>query len=128
MAVAFLIVATAPGRARAASSASAAGAITYIGTDNNIYYCATGCARPDCLTCPIAGEHVRRDASGSVRAAAFRAVQEPEEPLEPEQPEQPEPSMASQYGWPTFSPDATRIAYSSITRSQAGVQLWAVGL
>ncbi len=122
LAVAFLISALAPGRADAAASTAAAGSITYIGTDNNIYYCATGCAKPDCLTCPIAGEQVRRDGSGSIRAAAFRAVQEPEEPEQPR--------SASQYGWPTFSPDATRIAYSSITRGHAGVSfgLWVYDL
>jgi Tol biopolymer transport system component len=124
LAAAFLIAALAPGRARAAaSSATVAGTLTYIGTDSNIYYCATGCVKPDCLTCPIAGEQVRRDASGSIRAATFRTADEPGEPQEP-------PASASQYGWPTFSPDATRIAYSSITRSRTGMSfgLWVYDL
>jgi Tol biopolymer transport system component len=112
LAAAYLMTALLPAQAKAASSA-AAGAITYIGTDNNIYYCAIGCAKPDCLTCPIEGEHVRRGAAGPIRTVAFRPADEPEQP-------------PGQFGWPTFSPDATRIAYSSITRAKPGVSfgLW----
>lgn len=113
---------TPPARAKAASSAAASGAITYIGVDNNIYYCASGCAKPDCLTCPIEGEHVRRNGAGSIRAAAFRVAEEQTQSEEP----------VSQYGWPTFSPDATRIAYSSITRTRgapgASFGLWVYDL
>lgn len=120
LAIAFLITGRMPARAKTASSAAVAGATTYIGLDNDIYYCASGCAKPDCLTCPIAGEHVRRDTSGSIRAAAFRTADEPDEPEQ----------AASRYGWPTFSPDATQIAYSSIVRSKSGTSfgLWVYDL
>ncbi|MGC1676310.1 MAG: hypothetical protein WA740_02155 [Candidatus Binataceae bacterium] len=119
LAIAFLFIAGVPAHAKDAPSA-AAGAITFIGTDNNIYYCASGCAKPDCLTCPIEGEHVRRDVSGPVRPVAFQTVQGQEGPEQ----------SASRYGWPTFSPDAAHIAYSSITRSKAGASfgLWVYDL
>ncbi len=37
------------------------GAITYVGTDSNIYYCDAKCAQPKCITCKAAAIHVRRD-------------------------------------------------------------------
>jgi len=98
--------------ARAASTASrgvaTSAAITYVGIDNNIYYCAAACPKPKCLTCPIEGEHVRRRARGAVVAAAYSESGD-------------EQAAVSQYGWPTFSPDASRIAYSSVTRAKSGV-------
>ncbi len=111
-------MASEPVCARTASGQVAAGAITYVGVDYNIYYCAGECPKPDCLTCPIEGEHVRRDnrRRGAILAAAFVPAAEP----------QPD----AQYGWPTFSPDAERIAYSSVIRDKAGVKfgLWVYDL
>ena len=83
------------------------GAITYVGTDANIYYCDAKCAEPKCITCKAAAMHVRRDDNDThtiVRVADAA------------------PSAgagSTQYGWPTFSPDAKRIAYSSETHKPA---------
>src|SRR5258708_19941779 len=38
-----------------------AGAITYVGTDANIYYCDTKCAKPKCITCKAPATRVRRE-------------------------------------------------------------------
>ncbi len=110
--VAFMAVA-----ARAKSAPSDSGAITYIGTDSNVYYCAGDCSKPECLTCPIEGEHVRSKPRGGIVAADFRPTESSDHSV-------------SQYGWPTFSPDGTRIAYSSVTRTQGGASfaLWVYNL
>ena len=44
-----------------AHGAPPAGSIAYVGTDSNIYYCDTTCAKPKCITCKAAAIHVRRD-------------------------------------------------------------------
>ncbi|MHB8381191.1 MAG: TolB family protein [Candidatus Binataceae bacterium] len=113
LAIAFLFMLRAPARAMSAAAAAVSGALTYVGVDNNIYYCASGSSKPDCLTCPIDGEHVRRENRGAVEPVAYNAADERAAPV-------------SHYGWPTFSPDATRIAYSSVTRDKAQLSfaLW----
>src|SRR5260370_19108702 len=45
-----------------------AGAITFVGTDSNIYYCDTKCAQPKCITCKAPAMPVRRD-DGIVQVA-----------------------------------------------------------
>jgi hypothetical protein len=82
------------------------GAITYVGTDSNIYYCDTTCAEPKCITCKAAAIHVRRD-DAIVQAALTDAAPDAG------------PAPATEYGWPTFSPDGKRIAYSAETHKQA---------
>ena len=87
-----------------ARSAPPPGAITFVGTDSNIYYCDTDCGEPKCITCKAAAIHVRRDDALMPVALADTV---------------PEASGATEYGWPTFSPDGKRIAYSSETHKQA---------
>ncbi|HYB89498.1 MAG TPA: hypothetical protein VEC38_00495 [Candidatus Binataceae bacterium] len=78
--------------------------IVFVGTDNNIYYCPVNCDRPRCITCPP--EKMQAQGSAGVREAAFSLTAD-----EPE---------AVGYGWPAFSPDGGRIAYSSTAYSKSG--------
>jgi Tol biopolymer transport system component len=88
-----------------AHGATAPGAITFVGTDSNIYYCDAKCPEPKCVTCKAAAIHVRRDdAIVPVADSAPDAG----------------PAIATEYGLPTFSPDGKRLAYSSETHSQSG--------
>jgi TolB protein len=90
-----------------AHGAEPAGMIAYVGTDSNIYYCDTKCAQPKCITCKAAAMHVRRD-------DAVRPVM-----LADDAPDSTQPAGGTDYGWPTFSPDGKRIAYSAETHKQA---------
>jgi dipeptidyl aminopeptidase/acylaminoacyl peptidase len=83
------------------------GAITYVGTDSNIYYCDAKCAQPKCITCKAAAIHVRRD-------DAIMPVT-----LSDNAPDAGPGAGGTDYGWPTFSPDGQRIAYSAETHKQA---------
>ncbi|HEY6418677.1 MAG TPA: hypothetical protein VIX59_06700 [Candidatus Binataceae bacterium] len=103
-AAALLAILAAGSVARAAIT-TVPGAIVFVGTDSNIYYCAGNCADPKCLTCPTEGMHVRRDA-GIIDAAFLTAADEAPHNAE--------------YGWPTFSPDGKRLAYSSAARTSHG--------
>jgi TolB protein len=88
-------------------SAPPPGAITFVGTDSNIYFCDTNCAEPKCITCKAAAIHVRRD-DAVLPVALADAV-----------PGAGAAASGTDYGWPTFSPDGKRIAYSSETHKQA---------
>jgi Tol biopolymer transport system component len=90
-----------------AHGAQPAGSITFVGTDSNIFYCDTECAQPKCITCKAAAIHVRRD-------DAVRPVM-----LIDNAPDAAQAAGGTEYGWPTFSPDGKRIAYSSETHKQA---------
>ena len=90
-----------------AHAAQPPNAIAFVGTDSNIYYCDTKCARPKCITCKAAAIHVRRD-------DAVRPVM-----LADNAPDAAQAAGGTEYGWPTFSPDGKRIAYSSETHKQA---------
>jgi len=81
-----------------------AGAITFVGTDANIYYCDAKCSQPKCITCKAAAIHVRRDDALM--------------PVADTVPDAGPPAGGTEYGWPTFSPDGKRIAYSSETHKQ----------
>ena len=63
------------------------------------------CAEPKCITCKAAAIHVRRD-------DAIVRVADPGPDAGPS-------ASGTDYGWPTFSPDGKRIAYSSETHKQA---------
>ncbi len=88
--------------ARAASSPT--GAIVFVGTDNNIHYARSASEKPECLTCPHPGTEVR-NAGALFPVALASAAEEP---------------RRIDYAWPTFSPDAARIAYSSVSRGPKG--------
>jgi TolB protein len=77
----------------------AAGRVAYIGDDANVYVCEGSCDRPTCLTCPPKAEHAAAD--GLMRVA-LTPVAAP---------------GAVQYNWPSFSPDASQVAYSSMQRA-----------
>jgi TolB protein len=83
------------------------GSITFVGTDSNIYYCDAKCASPKCITCKAAAMHVRRDDAITPVALTDAA------------PDAGPAAGGTEYGWPTFSPDGRRIAYSSETHKQA---------
>src|SRR5260370_11565639 len=82
------------------------GAITFVGTDSNIYYCDTKCAQPKCITCKAPAMRVRRD-DNLVRVADGDAQFRPEEPPGEGPEERPgeRRSNSIEYGLPTFSPD-----------------------
>jgi TolB protein len=97
---------------RIAVAATPSGAIGYVGTDDQIYYVPQSSAKPECLTCPSEGTQVRRD-SGVVPVALGN-------PAEPKRHDE-------HYGWPTFSPDGSKLAYASATRDNGKVRefgLW----
>jgi Tol biopolymer transport system component len=81
------------------------GRIAFIGTDDQVYTCTGDCAKPQCVTCPSHGLQVR----GPSALHPVRWIQEvPEFPQAP--PSRQRPSM--RYGWPTFSPDGSKLAFS----------------
>ena len=84
------------------------GAITFVGTDSNIYYCDTRCSEPKCITCKAAAINVRRD---DAREGTIVPVADPVPHAAP--------AIATAYGLPTFSPDGKRLAYSSEAHKQA---------
>src|SRR5712664_4757670 len=87
-----------------------AGAITFVGTDSNIYYCDAKCAQPKCITCKAPAMRVRRN-DPIMRVADGDAQFRPEEP--PGERPRERPPNSTEYGLPTFSPDGKRIAYWS---------------
>src|SRR5258708_8238855 len=112
-----------------------AGAITFVGTDSNIYYCDTKCAQPKCITCKAPAMRVRRD-DGIVRVADDDSQQRiqglpGEGPGEgPGESPGERPANSTEYGLPTFSPDGKRIAYWSESHKDAenAFALWVYDL
>src|SRR5712664_3399472 len=82
-----------------------AGAITFVGTDSNIYYCDAKCSKPKCITCKAPAMRVRRD-DGVVRVAVGDVQLGP---IEPGERPRERPSNSTEYGLPTFSPDGKRL-------------------
>lgn len=102
-----------PGAAHCASSPSR---LAFLGTDDQIYWCTGDCAKPECVTCPKEGFSVRRAPrimpgvpDGTIQPVTM--VQMPGMPPLPQGPPRPLPSSIK-YGWPTFSPDGTKIAFT----------------
>ncbi len=102
---AMLAIVAAPGSVAHAAAVTIPGAVVFVSTDSNIYYCSGNCADPKCLTCPTEGMRVRRDA-GIIDAEFL--------PADDEAPHN------AQYGWPTFSPDGKRVAYSAAVETNHG--------
>jgi hypothetical protein len=99
-----------------ASAASKSGArIAILGTDDQIYTCIGDCSKTECLTCPVKGLRVRDD-SGIKAVSLMREVQD-EGPMRPEQ--RP-PTPTTKYGWPTFSPDGSKLAFSWMGQGAGG--------
>ncbi|HYR78819.1 MAG TPA: hypothetical protein VEO55_02375, partial [Candidatus Dormibacteraeota bacterium] len=111
--------------ARAATTP--AGAIAFVGTDSNIYYCDAKCAKPKCITCKAPAMRVDRN-DGIVRVADRDAQFRPEAP--PEEHPGERPPNSTEYGLPTFSPDGKRLAYWSEGRKDAdnAFALWVYDL
>lgn len=84
------------------AAATLHGAIGYVGTDDQIYYVPRISAKPRCLTCPPEGTEVRRRSGIEPVALVSTAPHKPRE---------------RHYGWPTFSPDGSKLAYVSVTSS-----------
>ena len=97
-ALAFLLT---PGFASSAVKTTG-GTIAFVGTDSNIYYCDAKCTEPKCVTCKTAATHVRRDEKSAIVRVA-------------DSPADDDSHTQHEYGWPTFSPDGQRLAYSSET-------------
>ncbi len=97
-----------------ALAATPSGAIGYVGIDDQIYYLPQVSAKPQCLTCPSEGTQVRR-APGFIPVAMGGGS---------------ESKRRLHYGWPTFSPDGSKLAYSSAIEDQKGRQfgLWVYDL
>jgi Tol biopolymer transport system component len=88
-----------------AAAAKRPGRIAFVGTDDQVYTCTGDCAKPECITCPTHGLEVHRTSP----LHPVRWVQElPEMPQTP--PQRRPPPM--RYGWPTFSPDGSKLAFS----------------
>ncbi len=90
-----------------AAAATVPSPITFVGTDDNVYYCKGDCLTPKCVTCPVRGLEVR--AQGLIDAAFPAAGQGP-----------------AHYSWPTYSPDGTRLGYISTRRDERGRPLFGV--
>src|ERR1700733_9895020 len=102
-----------------AASRSAA-RIVILGTDDQLYTCSGECAKAECITCPVRGLQVR--APSNLRRVSMRTQFDiPGMPPEEEQPEEPRVPMMK-FGWPTFSPDGTKLAYSWVGRDSDGNQ------
>src|SRR5580704_15493494 len=83
--------------------------IVVLGTDDQLYVCSGDCAKSECITCPIKGLQVR--APSPIRRVSMKI--QFEVPGMPPQEDQPGPEVAvMRYGWPTFSPDGSKLAYS----------------
>jgi len=90
-----------------AAAATVSSPITFVGTDDNIYYCKGNCSTSKCLTCPVRGLEVR--AQGLIDAAFPVAGQGP-----------------AHYNWPTYSPDGTKLGYISTRRDESGRPVFGV--
>lgn len=114
--VVLLMAMTAAPAAQGAASTSRTARVAFLGTDDQIYWCSGDCAKPECVTCPKQGFSVRRNPRvlPGVPTAGLRPVtmvQAPGMPPLPQEPERPLP-VGMKYGWPTFSPDGSEIAFA----------------
>jgi Tol biopolymer transport system component len=110
--VIFGLLLTNPPGSLAASKATAK--IAILGTDGQIYTCSGDCSKPECLTCPVRGLQAR-DESG-IRQVRLVQDEEPDQPGPEDRP----PRSPVKYGWPTFSPDGSKLAFSWSGRGPDG--------
>jgi hypothetical protein len=104
----------------ASAAGKAPARIVVLGTDDQIYVCTGNCAKTDCLTCPVKGLQVR--AQAGIRTVAMRTqFDQPGLPPSEEAPAVPGVPV-TKYGWPTFSPDGSKLAYSWMGREANGNQ------
>ncbi len=116
----FTLTAAAAMFAPSAFAAGKAARIVILGTDDQLYVCAGDCAKVECLTCPVKGLQVR--ARAGIRPVSMNAQFDmPDMPPSQEEPEAPRVPV-TKYGWPTFSPDGSKLAYSWIGRDADGNQ------
>jgi hypothetical protein len=109
------------------AAGKAAARIVVLGTDDQLYVCSGECAKSACITCPIKGLQVRapspirRVFPAPIRRVAMNT--QFDVPGMPPQEEQPGPQVPMmRYGWPTFSPDGSKLAYSWAGRDPDGNQ------
>src|SRR5579864_4238641 len=102
------------------AAAKAPARIVILGTDEQLYTCSGECAKAECITCAVKGLQVR--ATSNIRRVAMNAQFDiPGMPPLRQGPEdRPVPMM--RYGWPTFSPDGTKLAYSWVGHDPDGNQ------
>lgn len=100
-------------------AAGKGGRIVILGTDEQLYVCSGECSKSECITCPVSGTHVR--AQSPLHPVSMNT--QFEIPGMPPLQEQPEPRVpVMRYGWPTFSPDGSKLAYSWMGRDADGNQ------
>lgn len=92
-------------RASVTAAAPLAGRIAYIGEGANLYVCGAACGKPTCITCAAKAEHAF---AGPLAPVALSNGIEQAVAVPP------------QYDLPTFSPDGTQIAYSSLQHERGG--------
>ncbi len=89
--------------------------VVFLGTDDQVYWCSGDCAKPECITCPRQGFSVRRAPRALPPAPALvpvTLIQEPGMPPIPRAPGGRPMPLSMKYGWPTFSPDGSKIAFA----------------
>jgi Tol biopolymer transport system component len=92
--------------------------IVVLGTDYQLYVCSGDCAKAECITCPVKGLEVRE--RSPIRSVSMKTQFDmPGIPPQGQGPEQP-PAPTMRYGWPTFSPDGSKLAYSWVGRDKDG--------
>jgi Tol biopolymer transport system component len=119
IAMAFLLLAILTPDSFAAGKAGAR--IVVLGTDDQLYVCSGDCSKAECITCPVRGMQVR--AKPTFRPVSMTRGAQFDIPGMPPSDEGPGPRVAlMRYGWPTFSPDGSKLAYSWVGRDADGNQ------
>jgi len=93
---------------------SQAGSIAYVGTDGNIYLWSAQSEQRRCVSCSGRSEQVRAQGIVPVSVGLERIQDEPGQP----------PTLTAprpRFRLPTFSPDATQLAYTSMRMGRDGI-------
>jgi len=116
-------IAMLPANLFAASNAGAKAnaKIVILGTDEQLYVCNGECTKSECITCPVKGLQVREQPR--IRPVSMNTQFEvPGMPPSEEEPGSGPPVATMRYGWPTFSPDGGKLAYSWVGHGLDGNQ------